>query len=555
MAERLLVVDDARDIREFLTTMVFKQTRFEVFAAEDGMSGLQMALKVRPDIMIVDLQMPQLSGLELLRRLQREGMRIPAILITGFGSEQVAVEALRLGVRDYVVKPFTAQEILRAVEQALRESRLEKERNELLQKLQSSNGQLERNLRELNTIYTIGQSFSSSLDLEGVLHRVVEAAVQLTHAEEGYLMLVDATQQELYMRASKSPNTETKSLRLRVVDSLAGKVMMAREPLLISDETGWQKIKTAYLVKSLIYVPLITPKQTMGVLGVANRGKNHSFTQRDVRVLSTLANYATAAIENASLYAEAQHRAEELASALEKLQEFDKVKSEFIQNVSHELRTPLAIMYGYAQVLMEGQMGELSQTQMEALQIMFRRAQMLIGLVDDLTMILSTQTQTPFREPLDMAAVVRAAEVDFQVACRNAALSLTVSIQPNLPLIMGDSIQLRRVLDNLMGNALKFTPAGGSISLRLWREEPNLMLEVADTGMGIPADRQERIFERFYQVDGSMKRRFGGTGLGLALVKEIVEAHGGWVSVDSTVGQGSRFWVCLPINSLQPGLA
>src|SRR5688572_3259153 len=161
MAERLLLVDDARDIREFLVNMVLKTTRFEVFSAEDGMAGLQMALSVRPDIMIVDMQMPQISGLELLRRLQREGLRIPAILITGFGSEQVAVEALRLGVRDYVVKPFTAQEILRAVERALRESRLEKERDELLQKLQTSNALLERNLRELNTIYTVGQSFSS----------------------------------------------------------------------------------------------------------------------------------------------------------------------------------------------------------------------------------------------------------------------------------------------------------------------------------------------------------------------------------------------------------
>lgn len=552
MAERLLLVDDARDIREFLVDMVLKPSRFEVFSAGDGLSGLQMALKVRPDIMIVDMQMPHLSGLELLRRLQQEGLRIPTILITGFGSEQVAVEALRLGVRDYVVKPFTAQEILRAVERALRESRLEKERDELLKKLQASNAMMERNLRELNTIYTVGQSFSSSLDLEGVLHRVVEAAVQLTHAEEGYLMLVDPTQQELYMRASKSPNSETKSLRLKVVDSLAGKVMMAREPLLVSDDAGWQKIKTSYLVKSLVYVPLITPKQTMGVLGVANRGRNHPFNQRDVRVLSTLASYATAAIENASLYAEAQNRAEELAAALEKLQEFDKVKSEFIQNVSHELRTPLAIIYGYAQVLMEGQMGTLNESQLEALEIMFRRAEMLIGLVDDLTMILSTQMQPPYREPLDMALMVQAAESDFQVACRNAGLNLQVSIEPDLPLILGDSIQLRRVLDNLMGNALKFTPAGGSIGLRLWQEGSNVVLEVTDTGMGIPADRQGRIFDRFYQVDGSMKRRYGGTGLGLALVKEIVEAHGGWVNVESEVGKGSKFCVCLPIPAADP---
>lgn len=548
MAERLLFVDDATDIRDFMVNVVLKMTRFEVYSAEDGLAGLDMALKVRPDIIIVDMQMPRLSGLDMLRRLRKEGLRIPTILITGFGSEQVAVEALRLGVRDYVVKPFTAQEILTAVERALRESRLEKERDELLQKLQTSNTHLERNLRELNTIYTIGQSFSSSLDLEAVLHRVVEAAVSLTHAEEGYLMLVDPNQQELYMRASKSPNSETKSLRLRVVDSLAGTVMTSREPLLINEDSGWQKIKTAYLVKSLVYVPLATPKQTIGVLGVANRIQANFFSQRDARVLSTLASYATAAIENASLYADAQLRADELATALEKLQEFDKLKSEFIQNVSHELRTPLAIMYGYSQVLLEGQMGELQGEQHEALVIISRRIQMLIGLVDDLTMILTTQTQAPYREPVDTALLIHTVEADFQVAIRNANLTLSVDISPNLPIIQADTRQLRRVLDNLLGNALKFTPAGGSIRLRLWQEGPNMMLEVSDTGMGIPPDRHGRIFDRFYQVDGSTKRRFGGTGLGLALVKEITEAHGGWVNVDSELGKGSTFWVCLPIS-------
>ena len=115
-----------------------------------------------------------------------------------------------------------------------------------------------------------------------------------------------------------------------------------------------------------------------------------------------------------------------------------------------------------------------------------------------------------------------------------------------MPLVSGDPIHLRRVLDNLLGNALKFTPAGGQIAVRLGLEDQDLVLEVADTGVGIPGDQLERIFDRFYQVDGSMSRRYGGSGLGLALVKDIAKAHGGSVSVESHTGQGSTFRVSLP---------
>jgi signal transduction histidine kinase len=136
---------------------------------------------------------------------------------------------------------------------------------------------------------------------------------------------------------------------------------------------------------------------------------------------------------------------------------------------------------------------------------------------------------------------------DFQVAAEQAGLSLTAQIADDLPPVSGDSQHLLRVMDNLLGNALKFTPAGGQISVSLWRDGAHAVLEVADTGIGIPHDQLGRVFERFYQVDGSMTRRYGGTGLGLALVKEIVEAHGGQVGVSSVLGQGSTFTVRLPI--------
>jgi two-component system, OmpR family, phosphate regulon sensor histidine kinase PhoR len=316
MAEKVLVIDDARDIRDFLLNYILKPKGFETLVAMDGEEGLRLALTQQPDLIITDNQMPKMSGLEVLAELNRREQQIPTILTTAYGSEQTAVEAFRLGARDYVIKPFETLEMERSIERALRESRLGKERDQLMNQLMRTNGQLERRVQELNTLYSIGKSVSSSLDLETVLHRVVDAAVFVTGAEEGALMLLDEEQGELFVRASKNLDSDTQTMRLRVRDSLAGQVLKTQQPLFMGDEQKWRKIKTAYLVKSLIYVPLISQKKAIGVLGVSNRVVAQSFLPRHTRVLSTLADYAAMAIYNASLYSGSEMQRRKLGAIL-----------------------------------------------------------------------------------------------------------------------------------------------------------------------------------------------------------------------------------------------
>jgi signal transduction histidine kinase len=172
---------------------------------------------------------------------------------------------------------------------------------------------------------------------------------------------------------------------------------------------------------------------------------------------------------------------------------------------------------------------------------------MLTRLVNDIIGVLETEQRELIRAPVDLAPLVRAGLAEFRAAAENAGLVLATEIVPELPPISGDAMALRRVLDNLVSNALKFTPAGGRVTVRLCPGADTLMLEVADTGIGIPADQLEHIFERFYQVDGSATRKYGGMGLGLALVKQVVEAHGGQITVTSEVEAGSTFTVVLPV--------
>jgi two-component system, OmpR family, phosphate regulon sensor histidine kinase PhoR len=316
MPEKVLVVDDSQDIREFLNRYILRPKGFEVIMAVNGMEGLEAATTYLPDLIICDNQMPRMSGLEMIRELRERGLEIPTILTTAFGSEERAVEAFRLGVRDYVIKPFDTYEMTSAVERALRESRLERERDALVQQLTQSNAELARRVQELNTLYIISKSVTSSLNLETVLHRVVEAAVYITGAEEGSLMLLDREQGELYVRASKNLDSATRSMRLQVQDSLAGQVMESKRPLVIGDDSRWQKIKTSYLVKSLIYVPLVAQDHTLGVLSVVNRFKDSLFHARETRILSALADYAAMAIHNADLYSQTDSDRNQLSTIL-----------------------------------------------------------------------------------------------------------------------------------------------------------------------------------------------------------------------------------------------
>jgi two-component system NtrC family sensor kinase len=343
-AECILVIDDSADIRDFLRKKVLEPAGYVVLSAPDGQTGLERALAERPDLIMLDVNMPRMTGLEVLEALQKETFQIPVILMTFYGSENVAVQAFRLGVKDYLRKPFETDEVLTAIERALNESRLERERESLLQRLERANKQLEQRVTELTTLYAVGQSVASLLDLDKLLNRVVEAAVYIADADEGSLMLVDKETQELYLRAAKGMgDRQAKGLRLKIQDSMVGSVVQTGEPLLAtgSPETDdLLKVKTGYLVGSLLYAPLKVKGRAIGVLGVVNRAPSRKFGQDNVFRLTSLADYAAIAIENARL-----HEATRQLVAME-------VLKQTVVTVAHYINNPLTTLVMQSQIML-----------------------------------------------------------------------------------------------------------------------------------------------------------------------------------------------------------
>jgi two-component system NtrC family sensor kinase len=340
--ERVLVIDDNADIRSFLRDMVLGPRGYVVTIATDGQSGLELALAQRPDLILLDVNMPRMTGLEVLEALREHDFSAPVILMTFYGSENIAVQAFRLGVRDYVRKPFEVEEVLAAIDRALTENRLRRERERLMSELAVTNKQLQRRVTELGALHAIGQSVAAVLDLAKLLNRIVEAAVYLTRADDGGLFLVDQESGELYLTAAQGfGKTQAQGMRLRVDDSLIGQVVKNGKPLRTNAAVGGTdiKVKTGYLVRSLLYVPLRVKDRVIGALGVANRAQDQTFTQEDQFRLSALADYAAIAIENARLY----EATREIVAA--------EILKQTVVTLSHYINNPLTSLSMSAQTL------------------------------------------------------------------------------------------------------------------------------------------------------------------------------------------------------------
>ncbi len=247
---------------------------------------------------------------------------------------------------------------------------------------------------------------------------------------------------------------------------------------------------------------------------------------------------------NRSLEQRVQQRTAELQSALERISELSQMKANFVSSISHELRTPLTHVKGYVELMLSESLGSVTSEQKHALQVSQLAATRLEGLIEDLIMF-SLASRGELSLKLESVDIVRMAAMSVKVVeqkARDRGVSVHTVLDKDLPRIQADPQKIAWALGQLLDNAVKFTSSGGRVVLGVQRETANLVIvSVIDTGIGIPPNRIQEIFEPFHQLDGSSTRKFGGTGIGLSLVRQIVEAHGSMLEVVSVDGKGSTF--------------
>lgn len=301
--EIIFVVDDNRQINDFWTKEVLPSLGYKSLSAYDGKTALDIIRNNEISLMLLDLQLPDMSGFDILRHLSSKNRQIPTILITANGSEHIAAEAFQLGVEDYLSKPVDTDQLSEAISRALTESRLRREKAILT-------AHLKRQLSWQSVLTKIGQSVTSSLKHDQVLRRIVEAAIHITHAEEGFLALLDEESGQLYLRAAKNMDRDkSQTMRLPVSDNLIAQAFETGKPVRTTAQIDGEpliKVVTGFLVHSLLHVPIQSKGKTLGVLSVVNHTNQRAFKENDEALLISLADYAAVAIENADLYSKAQ---------------------------------------------------------------------------------------------------------------------------------------------------------------------------------------------------------------------------------------------------------
>jgi signal transduction histidine kinase/ActR/RegA family two-component response regulator len=430
---------------------------------------------------------------------------------------------------------------------------------DLMRNLESRGAELSDKVEQLEALREVDEAVGSSLDLDEVLERVVTNAVRLTNlgfgditlsTDGGSILEYDETTNSFHVRGKYGSSPALwERLRDVIIDraSMIGQTALADQPLEIPDLAVVERDEFLDTVfqdgwRSVLAVPMIVGDEMIGVLVIRRRGTG-DYPPDVVELLETFASQSALAIVNARLYRELETQSRELEIA-------SNHKSEFLASMSHELRTPLNAVIGFSEVLLERMFGEINERQEEYLRDIWNSGRHLLELLNEILDLSKVEAGQMTLDP-SIFSVPGALEYTLAMVRERAAahgITITVEIADDVGEIEADELRFKQVVLNLLSNAVKFTPDGGSVSVRAHRKDAELMVTVTDTGIGVPPEDQEKIFDSFQQ-GGRGPAREEGTGLGLTLCRRIVGLFGGRMWLESTVGVGSTFGFAIPAVS------
>jgi signal transduction histidine kinase len=430
---------------------------------------------------------------------------------------------------------------------------------------------LETKVQEFTILHQIAQTGTEMLALEQVLNNALEKVLRLMAIESGAILLANEQRGEVsaIARGGVSSRFLEKLKKLPTSNSITGRMILSGMPVVIEDTSKYPQLSDSLLMeeglKSIAAFPLRSSGRIIGTLIIASRSL-HSFNSAEIHLLNTIGEGLGPALKNAELYEALREKNRQLdeqnhelrskqRKLLEKTREVEQasqLKSEFLANMSHELRTPLNVIIGFSELMLDQVPGPVNKKQQRCLEDVLNSGRHLLGLIDqvlDLSKIESGRTELKLAK-VALPEVIESLKNTMLPILKPRRQSLRIRIGENLPAVSADKAKLRQVFFNLLSNSSRFTPEGGKIEIQAVKNGTHCRVSVTDNGIGIKKEDQKRIFEPFCQLDNTPTRGgSSGTGLGLVVVKQIVEKHGGRVWVESQYEEGSRFSFTLPLYS------
>ncbi len=588
---RVLILEDSpteaelmvRHLREAGYEPVWRRVETE----SDYLSHLDPSL----DVVLLDYTLPDTSGPRALERLRDGGWDVPAIVVTGTVSEEAALDCLRLGANDYILKDRLAR-LGSAVRSALEQRELRRERDAVATDLALRS-------RQLEAVRAITLEIARETDLAPLLALALRSAAELVGAVSGAVYLWDAGRRHLTPHVWRGCGDWMRNVRFRLGEGVTGRAAARRQGMVVHAYAASSYAHPLFVERTAIAAtlaePLLYREQLVGVITVNHEDADRRFSVWDRETLALFAAHAAIAIEHARLYAvvrahatelEARvaERTRDLAAANVKLAAASRHKSEFLANMSHEIRTPLNSILGFTQMLQEQGKGRFSEKHLRYLNNVHASGEHLLQLITDIVDLAKVEAGKFMlaTRPLAVSGVLEDILVIARGLANKKSQQVVADIPDDLPPILADPVRLKQILYNLLSNAVKFTSERGTITVRaravrgvpdadaagaagsedggvvsrVPRDAPTAGLELAvcDTGIGIRAADLPRLFTEFTQLETTREQRHEGAGLGLALTKRLVELHGGRVRAESGgEGKGSTFTVWFPVGAPAAG--
>lgn len=555
---RALIVEDSEDDTLLLVDELRRggfEPMFRRVASPEAMTAALRAQKW--DVVFADYTMPHFKGTDALNLLKESGLDTPFIFVSGTIGEDTAVSSMKAGAHDYIIKG-NLKRLVPAVQRELREA-------EIRHLQRQGEEHVRRQQERIRALHEIDLAITSTLELSAVLALLLEkidlliphsllSTVRLFNRESGQLEFTAC--RNLDEKEWRSGEWEAGRDLDRVVVEIGSPLMV--DNLQSDPRTRDPDFSRRHGLVSYFGVPLAAKGEVLGVLSFY-MGRAQGLNNEEIEFLITLAGQAALAIHNAQLYEKTKKQAEELEQA-------NRVKSEFLSVMSHELKTPLNIVTGYAGMIRDKMLAD----QGKALEKIIKQSRDLLEMIDGILDVTAIEAGAISLRPQEFRLDHFLGELE---SLYDYALGKEVKLiwewPAGLPKINMDSAKLKHILQNLINNALKFTEKGTvTISARVlspsliprFPDSPNrrggetetgscVEFKVTDTGPGIPEDKIPIIFERFRQLDSSTKRSYGGTGVGLHIVKTFTEMLGGKIGVESEPGKGSIFTVTIPLET------
>jgi signal transduction histidine kinase/DNA-binding response OmpR family regulator len=533
----------------------------------------------------MDVYMPGLDGLETaeLIRGRDRSRNIPIIFLTAdsTGGRHLS-RGYSLGAVDYIVKPIEPDILRSKVAVFVELFKKTQEIKRQAELLEEKNLELENaNLARLNMLIDLGQELAAEHEPGRVLESFCRSARSIVGAQESAVGVFNEDSETLryFFSCALGKESITNGGVPPIVERALKYLVIKRRPLRLSDSDDLLRSigDTTALVRSFLGAPILAADGVCGWVYLLNKVNADDFSEADERLAATLATQVASAYENARLYSDAQRHAsallleinerkqaeEERAQLLVREQaaraeaeQANRTKDEFLATLSHELRTPLSAILGWSHLVRTGKLDETQMTR--AFETIERNARSQSQLIDDLldvSRIITGKLQIEAR-PVDLCSVIEAAGDAVRPAIEAKEIHFEASLDGESCFVPGDSNRLQQIFWNLFSNAVKFTPSRGHVSVEVKRAGERVRVAVKDSGIGITAEFLPYIFDRFRQADGSTTRIHGGLGLGLSIVKHLVQLHDGAIEVESEgKGKGTTFTVSLPVAAADSVIA